>query len=99
MTSSSPKKTGARPSIEQKLAAQLESDLLVLHGPLMGGSALYFALGYRSAIAFRTALSRNQVSVKVFCIEFRRGKYALTKDVAAWLAKQAGSEPQSHSIN
>jgi len=71
-----------------ELASQLESDLLRLHGPIMGGAALHAALGYPSASAFRMALARDRVPVKIFSIDHRRGKFALVKDVAVWLAQQ-----------
>lgn len=75
------------------LAAQLESDLLRLHGPMIGGAALHAALGYPSSSAFRMALARDRVPVKVFSIEHRRGKFALVKDLASWLALQRLGSP------
>ncbi|AXQ98283.1 hypothetical protein [Pseudoalteromonas piscicida] len=45
-------------------------------------------LGYGSGEAFRQAVSRKTVPIPVFSIDKRKGKFALTKDVARWLAKQ-----------
>ena len=70
------------------LAKELEQDLLALYGPTMFGKNLHNALGYGSGDAFRQAVSRKTVPIKVFPIEKRKGKFALTKDVAYWLAKQ-----------
>lgn len=70
------------------LASELKKDLMDLHGPMIYGKALYKALGYGSGDAFRQAVSRKSVPVPVFPIENRRGKFALTKDVALWLARQ-----------
>lgn len=70
------------------LAKELEQDMLALYGPTMFGKHLINALGYGSADAFRQAVSRKTVPVAVFPIEKRKGKFALTKDVAYWLAKQ-----------
>lgn len=70
------------------LAKELEKDLLDLYGPTMFGRNLHNALGYGSGDAFRQAVSRKTVPIPVFPIEKRKGKFALTKDVAAWLAKQ-----------
>lgn len=68
-------------------------DLDTMHGPLLNGTALYRALGLPSAAAFRQAASRGQLPVPVFTIPNRRGRFALTRDVAAWLVSlQAGSE-------
>ncbi len=70
------------------LAKELEKDLLALYGPTMFGKNLHNALGYASGDAFRQAISRKTIPIAVFPIEKRKGKFALTKDVAFWLAKQ-----------
>lgn len=69
-------------------ATQLERDLLLLHGPIMTGDCLRKALGYRSSAAFRQAIVRRSIPVPIFSIEKRRGKFALTKEVAQWVAAQ-----------
>ena len=69
------------------LALTLEQDLLEKHGPMIANDALRAALGYSSMNAFRQALVRKTVPVPVFSVEKRRGKFALVKDVARWLAK------------
>lgn len=69
------------------LALTLEQDLLEKHGPMIANDALRAALGYPSMEAFRQALVRKTVPVPVFSVEKRRGKFALVKDVARWLAK------------
>jgi hypothetical protein len=56
------------------------------YGPLLGGTALYRALGLPSAAAFRQAASREVLPVQVFSIPHRRGRFALTREVALWLA-------------
>lgn len=71
---------------ETQLAVMLERDLFERHGPMIADEALRIALGYRSMDAFRQALVRKTVPVAVFSVANRRGKYALVKDVAAWLA-------------
>ncbi len=81
------------------LADLLERDLLARYGaPLLGGDDLRSALGYPSVEALRQAIARGTVPVPVFAVEHRRGKFALTKDVAAWLAKlRQGAECPAHS--
>lgn len=69
------------------LAHALEHDLFERHGPLIADDALRLALGYRSMEAFRQAMVRRTVPVPVFALANRRGKYALVKDVAWWLAE------------
>lgn len=70
----------------QEPERQLLLDLEAQHGPLLSGPPLYRALGLPSAAAFRQAASRGQLPVPVFTIPNRRGRFALTRDVAAWLA-------------
>lgn len=70
------------------LHIQLEQDLLDKYGPMMSGDNLRIALGYPSKDAFRQALVRKTLPIAVFSIEKRRGKFALTKDVATWIAEQ-----------
>jgi len=70
------------------LAKELEEELTSRYGPMVSNEDLRIALGYPSKDAFRQALSRKRAPVPVFSLPQRRGKYALTKDVAAWLAAQ-----------
>lgn len=57
---------------------------------MLGGAALYRALGFPTAAAMRQAVSRGRVPVPLFDIENRRGRFALTRDVALWLARCRG---------
>lgn len=81
------------PSIEQQLAEALERDLFNRHGPMIGQEHLWQALGYSSIDAFRQAEARQTLPVRVFPLERRRGKFALVKDVAIWLARQYAAQP------
>ncbi|NKZ37357.1 hypothetical protein HF690_00125 [Oleiagrimonas citrea] len=73
--------------IPSTLAELLERDLLTRYGsPLLGGDDLRSALGYPSIEALRQAIARGTVPVPVFSVAHRRGKFALVKDVAIWLA-------------
>ena len=70
------------------LAMMIERELTLLHGPMMTGEPLRRALGYPSLAAFRQALARKTAPIPVFHIDKRRGKFALTKEVAVWVAQQ-----------
>lgn len=76
------------PNSNESLVTLLERDLVQLHGPLMTGEVLRLALGYPSKDAFRQAIARKTIPIPVFGIEKRRGKFALTKDVAVWIVAQ-----------
>ena len=70
---------------------ELRESLLRLHGPLLGGEPLASALGHRSAASLRQARRRGQVTVPLFTVPSRRGWFALTLDVADWLAAMRAS--------
>lgn len=70
------------------LARSLELDMLNQHGYMLSGDSLRKALGFASMDALRQAIARDKLPVPVFSIENRRGKFALVKDVAIWLAEQ-----------
>lgn len=78
----------SEPKLEESLAVTLERELMAKHGPMMGGESLRIALGYPSQESFRQAFVRRLIPVPVFTLERRRGKFALSRDVAAWLAAQ-----------
>ncbi|MGQ5524774.1 hypothetical protein ACUHMQ_16145 [Chitinimonas sp. PSY-7] len=75
----------------QGIAQSLERELFDRYGPMISGEPLRVALGYPTMPAFRQALVRRRVPVPVFTIEGRKGKYALVRDVARWLAEQRAS--------
>lgn len=79
-----------------QLAESIELNLIREYAPLLYDEQLSKALGYRSLHAFRKAYSRKTVPVLVFTIPNRAGKYALTKDVAAWLAKSRCNAEQKN---
>jgi hypothetical protein len=76
------------PNFDEPLAILLERELMSRYGPMVSNDALRLALGYTSKEAFRQALSRKTVPIPVFALANRRGKFALVKDVATWLAIQ-----------
>lgn len=85
----------------KKQATRLHSDagptLLREYGPLLGGDALRRALGFQSPQAFARARRLGILGISVFHIEGRRGYFARTPDVAAWLDEVAQNVPSRHS--
>lgn len=67
------------------MANNLLTQMLKQFGPLMGGDELHKALGFSNSAAFGQALRQGRVSISVFEIAGRRGKFALTEDVANWV--------------
>jgi hypothetical protein len=80
-------KVGPQRDINE-LRCQLEEDLLKLYGPVLTGESLFRSLGYVSKDAFKQSMSRKTVPVQLFAMQNKRGKYALTSDVARYLAEQ-----------
>ncbi len=65
--------------------ASYEAALTETLGPVIGGFALSKALGYRTQAAFRKAKQRGNLPITTFELEGRRGRFAATSDLAAWL--------------
>lgn len=80
-------------SDERKLADSLEASLLAKHGPLMSGEALSRALGHSSTASLRQAKHRGETAVPLFTVPNRRPLFALTSDVAHWLAHMRFAHP------
>lgn len=77
-----------------QLAQKYEQNLLALYcSPLLTGENLQKAMGYKTIYALRQAIARKTIPVHIFQIENRRGNYALTVDVARWLASNAFHQP------
>ncbi|HBO1833585.1 TPA: hypothetical protein L4G11_001266 [Pseudomonas aeruginosa] len=70
------------------LSTELEHQLTARYGTMLGSRDLWRELGYRSPSAFRQALLRGSLDLPVFEVEGRRGRFALARDVAAWIARQ-----------
>lgn len=70
-------------------ADQLRSELLERHGALVGGPDLTKLLGFKTYAAFYRTWRAGELGVQVFHIPGRRGLFALTQDVAAWMSQLA----------
>lgn len=80
------------PPMRSKTSRDSLHDQLLSHwGPVVGGEALAQALGFPTTSALRQSVARGQVSLALFTIPGRRGRFALTRDVADWLALQSSS--------
>jgi hypothetical protein len=70
------------------------------HGPLLPASLAAKLLGFKSTDALRQARLRQRLPVPMFLIEGRRGWFASTAAVAAWIeqtvAPSANKEPRLH---
>lgn len=72
-----------------ELAASIEKELASKHGPKIHGKPLLDILGYSSSASLRQAERGGRITVHLFTPEKRRGRWALTRDVARWLAEQS----------
>lgn len=71
-----------------ELAKLLEDELVKEYGHLLNGEAIRKTLAYPTNGALQQAISRDLLPIPVFNLENRKGKFALAKDVAAWLAEE-----------
>lgn len=70
-------------------------ELTTIYGPVVGGRDLSRVLGFRSQEAFRQAVKRGRMPIQTFVVDGRRGKFAMTADIAAWLwGARHSPEPQ-----
>jgi hypothetical protein len=69
-----------------KTEINLRDQLLERYGPLVRGSDLYEALGFRTYGAFRFALGKGEIPIRVFKLPHRRDWYSLSGDLAEWLS-------------
>lgn len=67
------------------LIDRLHRSLVERYGQIVGGADLAGLLGFRSADTLRKAISSNSLTLKTFVIPGRKGRFALTADVADWL--------------
>jgi hypothetical protein len=67
-------------------------ELVARHGEVVGGNALRLLLGFPSIDAMKRAIARGTLALPTFVIRGRRGRFALTVDIAKYLldAKNAG---------
>lgn len=71
----------------EALAQKLERELMHVYGsPLLTGEKLAEAMGYRSIHALRKHISQQQFPINLFTIPGRKGRFALVRDIAMWLA-------------
>lgn len=62
------------------------------YGPLIGGKDLWRALGYKTWAAFAKAARNGTLGIAVFSLPGRRGRFALTADLAEWLISSRQGE-------
>lgn len=74
-----------RTSHNTDLIDRLHRSLVERYGQVVGGADLAGLLGFRSADTLRKAISNNSLTLKTFVIPGRKGRFALTADVADWL--------------
>lgn len=80
---------------ESPLTNAIATTLLASHGELMGGRALWTALGLKSERTFLRLAKEGRLPVRTFFVHGRRERLARTRDVAAWLTAlgEEGADP------
>lgn len=70
-----------------ELTTELETVLTERYGLMLPSRVLWKLLGYPSTDAWRKAIQRKTIPVQIFQIPERNGYFALSRDVAVWIAK------------
>jgi hypothetical protein len=70
-------------------ADRLKEEFVRLNGFIVGGSALWKALGFSTYAAFYRSWSKGTLGVRVFAIPGRKGQFALSEDVVEWVVRMA----------
>ncbi|MBB3814761.1 hypothetical protein FHY13_003132 [Xanthomonas arboricola] len=73
--------------------SEIREGLLRRHGELLTGKALRQCLGFGSVRSFQRAVTEGALPVITFTLPGRRGRFARTRDVAAWLATLGALPP------
>ena len=76
--------------------SSLARTLLDAYGPILGGRDLRRALGYATYNAFWRSRALGELGVAVFTLPKRKGVFALTTEVAAWLESHPRAAGQMH---
>lgn len=71
-----------------QLTEKLEKALLESYGPVLSSCDLWKILSYKTIHAYRQARHRKTLPVAEFKMKGRRGYFALTTDIAKYLAEQ-----------
>jgi hypothetical protein len=85
---------------ENENYAWLSDELLGRYGELIGGTLLSKVLGYSSIDAMKRAIERDTLKIPTFFVPGRRGRFALTSDVAKWLiiCRTSQQEAGTHDV-
>jgi hypothetical protein len=70
---------------------ELERDLIATYGHLIGLADLRKILGFKSRSAMRKCIVSGALTLNLFVVPGRRGRFTTPQDIAAWLtAVRAG---------
>lgn len=70
----------------------LEEQMFENFGPIVGGKDLYTALGFKTYASFHRVKRLDELGVHVFSLPGRKGWFAMTAEIAAWIRDQADKE-------
>ena len=76
---------------EDQLRAELKSQLIEAHGPLVCGAALAKLLGFPTVGALNQAVRRKRLGIRTFKLPGRPGKCALTLELVEFFIANHGA--------
>lgn len=84
---------------ESEFKHHIEQQLINEYGVLVSGDSLHKALGFNSKAAFRKGVERGTVEIPIMSFKNRRGKYALSTDIAEWITKYRFASLEKNIMN
>lgn len=81
-----------------QLFNEIRQNLATRYGELIGVRDLWLVMGFPSQEALQRAYARGTIGLPIFEIEHRRGRFALTTEVASWLVKSRQAATSNEGI-
>lgn len=79
--------------------SDLHAQMLDRYGPLISGRDLRRVLGFQTAAGLRQAALRGVLPIPVFTLPNRKGRFAMTSEVSAWIQAQRDAATLSSEPN
>lgn len=81
-----------------QLFNEIRQNLATRYGELIGVRDLWLVMGFPSQEALQRAHARGTIGLPIFEIEHRRGRFALTTEVASWLVRSRQAATSNEDI-
>jgi len=82
----------------------IEAELLKLYGPVLTSQEISKILGFSTVHALRQAVLKGRLEIPLFRMAGKRGRFALTKEIASYVVSQrmaleTSDGKKTHGVN